>query len=219
MKINLTHRLKEKYPDSIFGSLTIRNVPNRKKHETLEERKRHLERNIREEYVEVDKDDMIHYYSTYFKMGKKKYPIEYQINTIKSGGKFPQVSVLVDTMFVAELTNRILTSGHDLDEIQGDLIFDVSQGGEQYVKINGQEQQLKQNDVVLKDNKGILASILYGPARRTSITLKTNNALYFAWCPHLLDEELVRNHLNTILQNLSSIFKPVTAETQLTRPE
>ncbi len=219
MQISLSRSLKENYPDSIFGSLIIKNVPNRKKHETLEERKRNLERNIREEYLEVDKDDMIQYYNTYFKMGKKTYPIEYQINTIKNGRKFPQVSVLVDSMFIAELKNRILTSGHDLDEIQGDLIFDVSQGGEQYVKINGQEQTLKKNDVVLKDNEGILASILYGPARRTAITLKTNSALYFAWCPHLLDDELIRNHLNTVLQNLNSIFMLRTYEIQLTRSQ
>ncbi len=216
MQINLTLSLKENYPDSIFGSIIIRNVPNMKGHGTVEDQKRILERIIREEYVEVDKDEMIHYYNTYFRMWSKTYPIEYQINTIKNGGKFPQVSVLVDCMFIAELTNRILTSGHDLDEIQGDLIFDVSQGGEQYVKLNGQEQELKQNNVVLKDNEGILASILYGPARRTAITLKTKKALYFAWCPHLLNEELVRSHLNTIFQNLSSLFKPVTSEIQIT---
>ncbi len=216
MQIELTHRLKKNYPESIFGSLIIKNVPNRKKDETLEEQKRLLERKIREENVEVYKDDMILYYNTYFKMGKKTYPIEYQINTIKSGRKFPQVSVLVDSMFLAELKNRILTSGHDLDEIQGDLVFDVSQGGEQYMKLNGQDQTLKQNDVILKDDEGILASILYGPARRTAITLKTINALYFAWCPLFIDEKLIRNHLNTILQNLYSVFKLRTAEIQLT---
>ncbi len=216
MKITLTHRLKETYPDSIFGSLIIKNVPNRKKDKTLEGQKRNLERKIREEYVEVDKDDMLQYYNTYFKMGKKTYPIEFQINTIKNGRKFPQVSVLVDSMFVAELKNKILTSGHDLDEIQGELTFDVSQGGEQYVKLNDQDQTLKKNDVILKDKRGILASILYGPARRTAITLKTTNALYFAWCPLLIDEELIRSHLNIILQNLNSIFKLRTAEIQLT---
>ena len=215
MQINLTNRLKETYPDSIFGSLIIRKVPNRKKHEVLEDQKRFLEKYIREEYGEVDKDDMIHYYNTYFKMGKKTYPIEYQINTIKKGGKFPQVSVLVDSMFIAELKNRILTSGHDLDEIQGDLSFDVSRGGEQYVKLNGQVQKLKKNDVILRDNAGILASILYGPARRTSITSKTKNALYFAWCPLRLDEEHVESHLDTILGNVNSVFKPVTSEIQI----
>ncbi len=180
MQINFTESLKEKYPGSIFGNLIIRDVQNRKRNETLEGRKRSLEREIREKYAVVEKDNMILYYNTYFRMWKKTYPIEYQINTVKSGGKFPQVSVVVDCMFIAELKNRILTSGHDIDEIKSDLTFDISQGGEQYLKLNGQKQELKKNDIILKDNEGILASILYGPARRTSISLKTKNSLFFA---------------------------------------
>lgn len=218
MHINLTLDLKKKYPSSIFGSLIIRDFQNRKRDGTLEEQKRDLERKIREDYVEVDKDCMISYYNTYFKMWNKTYPIEFQINTIKSGGKFPQVSVLVDSMFIAELKSRILTSGHDLDEIQGDLNFDVSEGGERYLKINSQEQKLKKNDVVLKDREGILASILYGPARRTSITLKTINVLYFAWCPYAMDKDIIRGHLNEIFLSLKNVIESVSSEVQLIHP-
>ena len=218
MQVNTTESLKEMYPDSIFGNLIIRGVPNRKRNEFLEERKRTLEREIKEKYAEVDKDNIIHYYNTYFKLWKKTYPIVYQIKTVKSGGKFPQVSVIVDCMFIAELKNRILTSGHDLVEIKGDLTFDISQGGEQYLKIDGRKQELKKNDIVLKDNEGILASILYGPARRTSISLKTKNALFFAWCPYSMDEEIIMSHLNEIFQNLNSVFESIISEIQLTRP-
>ena len=218
MRVNTTESLKEIYPDSIFGNLIIRDVPNRKKNEFLEERKRTLEREIKEKYAEVDKDVIIHYYNTYFKLWKKTYPIEYQIKTVKSGGKFPQVSVIVDCMFIAELKNRILTSGHDLDDIKGDLTFDVSQGGEQYLKIDGRKQELKKNDIVLEDNEGILASILYGPARRTSISQKTKNSLFFAWCPYTMDENIILRHLNDIVQNFNDIFESINSEIQLTRP-
>ena len=75
---------------------------------------------------------------------------------------------------------------------------------------------MKKNDVVLKDNEGILASILYGPARRTSISLKTKNALFFAWCPYAMDENIIMGHLNEIFQNLNSVFESITSEIQLT---
>ncbi|MHA2247222.1 MAG: phenylalanine--tRNA ligase beta subunit-related protein [Candidatus Hodarchaeales archaeon] len=218
MQILITSDLKKIYPESIFGSLIVKNRPNRKMHEALEEQKRDIERKIRESHEEVDKGSMIQNYNTYFKMWNKTYPIEYQINTIRSGGKFPQVSVLVDSMFLAELNSRILTSGHDLESIRGDLTFDVSRGGERYLKLNGQEQKLKKNDVVLRDNEGLLASILYGPARRTSISLKTKDALYFAWCPYVIDEKLIIAHLNEILENLSRIFGSVTSESPLILP-
>lgn len=218
MQIEITPDLRGKYLESIFGSLIIRNVPNRKSHEKLEERKRELESEIREYLEEVNTDSMIQYYNAYFKKWGKIYPIKYQIDTIKSGRKFPQVSVLVDSMFLAELHNRLLTSGHDLDEIQGDLAFDVSKGGERYLKLNGQEQELKKNDVIIKDDEGILASNIYGPARKTSITLRTKNALNFAWCPYALDEEIISTHLNEILTNLTHIFNSVTPKSRLIRP-
>jgi len=215
MKIELKPELKIAYPEAVFGSITVKDVPNRKKHEALEERKREVEKKIRE--MNVDEDGIIQSYNAYFKRWGKTYPIEFQIRTIKGGGKFPQVSVLVDSMFLAELKNRILTSGHDLDAIQGNLIFDVSEGGERYLMLSGKEQELKKNDVILKDEEGILASILYGPARRTSITLETRNSLYFAWCPYRMDDKLITTHLNDILSNLRIVFESVTSEVQIYR--
>jgi len=215
MKIVLTPELKTYYPEAVFGSLIVRDVPNRKKHEVLEERKRGLEREIREVYVDVEEDYTIQSYNAFFKRWGKTYPIEFQIKTVKGGGRFPQVSVLVDSMFMAELKNRILTSGHDLDAIQGDLSFDVSEGRERYLKLNGKEQETKKNDVILRDEEGILASVLYGPARRTSITPETRNALYFAWCPYGMDGCAITSHLNDIYSNLGVVFESVTPEMRI----
>lgn len=217
MQIQLTSDLKNLYPESIFGSLIIRDFPNIQSHETLEERKRDLERRIKEGEGEVERSIMIKKYDSYFKQWKKTYPIEFQIKTIKDGRRFPKVSALVDVMFLAELNSCILTSGHDLDKIQGNLTFNVSSGGELYLKLNNQEQKLKQSDVILNDEEGLLASILYGPAKRTSITMKAKNALYFAWCPYITDEELIKAHLNEILSYVSNISETITSEIRLIR--
>ena len=218
MKIILTPALQKKYPTSIFGRLTIRSVPNMKMHETIEQRKRNLEQKIREDTKEVKTLDMIQYYDSYFKSWKKTYtyPIEYQLNTIKNGRNLPRVSVLVDSMFIAELNSMILTSGHDLDTIQGDLAFDISRGDEQYLKINGKEQDLKKGDILLKDEEGIISCILFGPAKRTTIIPKTKNVLYFAWCPETISDELVKAHLNEILMNVNTVFTDTKSEIQLT---
>jgi len=215
MKVELKPELKISYPEAVFGSIIVMDVPNRNRHEALEERKREVEKKIRE--MDVAEDSTIQSYNAYFKRWGKTYPIEFQIKTIKGGGKFPQVSVLVDSMFVAELNNRILTSGHDLHAIQGDLTFVVSEGGERYLMLSGKEQGLKKNDVVLKDEDGILGSILYGPARRTSITPETRNVLYFAWCPYGMDDKLIRAHLDDILSNLRIVFESATSEIQIHR--
>jgi DNA/RNA-binding domain of Phe-tRNA-synthetase-like protein len=215
MNVELRPVLKMVYPRAVFGSLTAKNIPNTKKHDALEEWKRLLERKIREVYADPDEDSTIQSYNTFFKRWGKTYPIEFQIKTIKGGGRFPQVSTLVDSMFLAELKNRILTSGHDLDTIKGKLIFDVSDEGEIYLKLNGKEQELKENDVVLRDEEGVLASVLYGPARRTSIRPKTRNPLYFAWCPYGMDEEMIATHLKDILSHLRLVFASVDPEIQI----
>ena len=134
MRVKLTTELRIVYPKAVFGSLVVRNVVNRKKHEALEKRKHELEKIIRDTFVEPIIDDSIQSYDSYFKKWGKTYPIKYQIRTIRKGVSFPQVSVLVDSMFLAELKNKYLTSGHDLKALKGDLTFDITKEGERYLK-------------------------------------------------------------------------------------
>ncbi len=214
MKIELSSNLKALYPKAVLGSLVVKGVYN-KKSEVLEQRKRDLEIKIRENHIDPQKDEIIESYNAYFKKWDKKYPIVFQIETIKQGNNLPNISLLVDSMFLAELKNRILTSGHDLDTLQDNLMFDISEGNEQYLKLNNDSQKIKKDDVILKDKKGILASILYGPAKRTSIALDTKNATYLAWCPYGMSKDLIRAHLNDIFSNLCLGFKSPVAETKI----
>jgi DNA/RNA-binding domain of Phe-tRNA-synthetase-like protein len=215
MRVELTPELRIAYPKAVFGSLIVRKVVNRKKHEVLEKRKRELEKVIRETFSESIVNDTIQSYDSYFKRWGKTYPIRYQINTIRKGVSFPQVSVLVDSMFLAEIKNKYLTSGHDLQALEGDLTFDVTVGGERYVKLNKKEQILKKDDVILRDEKGILASILYGPALRTSISSHTENALYFVWSPYELKEHNIVSHLKDTQENVHIVFGSLNSEIKI----
>ncbi|MFW9929989.1 MAG: phenylalanine--tRNA ligase beta subunit-related protein, partial [Candidatus Thorarchaeota archaeon] len=153
-----------------------------------------------------------------FQRWDKTYPIEFQIQSIMKGRNLPLVSVLVDCMFHSELKNRLLTSGHDLDQIIGNLFFDVTVGNEEYLKIDGKSQQLKIGDILLRDENDILANILYGPAKRTSITMDTKNALYFAWCPDGILISTIENHLQEILSTLEKIYGKILSEVSFYLP-
>jgi len=214
MKAVIKPETKILYPGAMFGGLIVKNLSN-KKTSSLERSKRSLEKEIRENYPEPVCDPMVKNYETYYKQWGKTYPIKFQIETIKKGGKFPKVSALVDSMFLAELQNRILTSGHSLDEIKEPLFFDLANEGEEYLKLNGKKQVLNNRDIVLRDGDDVLASILYGPARRTSISLNTSNVLYFAWCPYSIDEDLLEQHLFDIVAYLQTVYEECTFETFL----
>ena len=194
------------YPSAHFGSLIIHNQYNQKKHPDLEEAKRQLEEKIRETYLPPAEDEVIQCYADYYGNWGKTYHIEFQINSIKKGRGFPNISTHVDSMFMAELENRVLTSGHDSDTVQGRLIYDLADDGEEYVKLNGKKQILLKNDIVLRDEEGILASILFGPAARTSITMETVNPLFFAWCPIGITPEDVEAHLSTIQSYVEIVY-------------
>lgn len=206
MAFSVRPEVKIFYPTATFGSITINNHHNMKKHPDIEQAKRLIEKKIRETYPALKEDPIVQSYAGYFDKWGKTYPIEFQINSIKKGKTFPQVSTHVDCMFMAELENRILTSGHDRDEIQGKLVYDLADEGEEYVKLNGKKQVLHKNDVILKDDDGVLASVIFGPSARTSITMETVNPLYFAWCPVGIDQETVDEHLSTIMKFLKIVY-------------
>jgi DNA/RNA-binding domain of Phe-tRNA-synthetase-like protein len=212
MKFTVRPEVSMLYPSARFGGLTVHNLENLKRDEKLEDAKRALEKEIREEYPDPGDDPVIQNYSIYYDKWDKTYPIHYQINSVKKGRGFPNVSVYVDCMFMAELKNRILTSGHDVDAIQGELVYDLADEGEMYVKLNGETQILVRNDIVLRDNEGVLASVLYGPAARTSIKDDTRSPLYFAWCPHGIPEESIERHLSTICGYLGLVYGEVESE-------
>jgi DNA/RNA-binding domain of Phe-tRNA-synthetase-like protein len=213
MKFTVRPEVKIFYPSAHFGSLTIHNQNNQKQHPDLEQSKRQLEEKIRETYLSPVDDEVVQCYADYYGKWGKTYHIEFQINSIKKGRGFPNVSTHVDSMFMAELENRILTSGHDADTVQGSLIYDLADNGEEYVKLNGKKQSLLKNDIVLRDEEGVLASILFGPAARTSITMETLNPLFFAWCPIGITPEAVETHLSTILGYMDTVY----GETKSTR--
>ncbi len=215
MEFKVKPEVKILYPAAHFGGITIQDQQNQKKHTDLEQAKRLLEKNIRENYPDPKEDPVVQCYADYYKKWEKTYPIVFQINSIKKGRTFPQVSTYVDSMFLAELEDRILTSGHDRDTIQGELVYDLADEGEEYIKLNGEKQVLVKNDIVLRDTDGVLASILFGPAARTAIKNDTANPLYFAWCPMGITPETVEKHLTTIKKYLGIVYGEFQSERKI----
>ncbi len=215
MDFTVRPELKIMYPTAVFGGLTIANQQNMKKHPGLEQAKRQLETRIRDDYPDPGEDPVVQAYAGYFDRWGRTYPIEFQIKSVKKGRTFPQVSTHVDCMFMAELEDRVLTSGHDMNAVQGGLVYDLADDGEEYVKLNGKEQVLVKNDVVLRDDEGVLASVLFGPAARTSIGMGTVNPLYFAWCPVGVSRETVDEHLSTMLGYLRMVYGEGVEATRL----
>lgn len=141
----------------------------------------------------------MHAYTTYYNRFKKTYHVLLQLASVALEGRsLPTRSVLVDAMFMAELKNRLLTAGHDLDRIHGGITLDTADGTETYTLLRGEEQRLKPGDMYMADGEGVLSSVIYGPDRRTRITGSTANAAFTVYAPSGIHPDAVRRHLEDL---------------------
>lgn len=105
-------------------------------------------------------------------------------------------------LLAAELETFILTSGHDADLLEAPISIDATQGGEAFVQMNGSEQSLKPNDMMMSDGKGIVCTIIYGQDQRTPISPNTRRALYVAYAPAGVPVAAVQQQLDSIRENV-----------------
>jgi DNA/RNA-binding domain of Phe-tRNA-synthetase-like protein len=193
MEISFNDSLKAVYPDLKLGVLVINDVVNRDFDNALESRKRDAELFIRNNLLDFADLPRVKSYDRFYKKYEKKFPVEFQLKSIISGKSIPAVSVLVESMFLSELLNQVLVAGHDLSNLDGDLFLELAQGDEEYTKINGDKQVVKKDDIILKDSKGVVASVLYGPDSRTRVTCHTTSVAYVGYFVFdFSDEEIVK---------------------------
>ena len=196
------------YPGASIGILAMRAVANPTGHALLDRRKRELEQQLCSRYSGYDRAALkalavIRAYTSYYRRFRKTYHVQLQLESVVLKGKpIPSTPALVQAMFMAELKHLLLTSGHDLQEVQLPFQIRVSDGTERFVRINSEEQQLKKGDMFIADAQGILSSVIYGPDQRTRITPDTHQVLFTSYVPKGIDRELVYEHLQDIRDSI-----------------
>ncbi len=137
-------------------------------------------------------------YVGYYKKFGYSYHVLGQLESILKGKGIPDAPPPVVAMFMAELTNMLLTAGHDRNKIEGAVEIARAGDGESYVTMGGRVAAAMPGDVLVRDGAGILSSILRGPDGRTAISAETDRVLYVVYAPRGVGEALVRRHLDDI---------------------
>lgn len=209
----VTSTWKTTYPEALAGVLVMRDVSNPPHHAALESKKTALEEELRARYSGQDRaaiasHPVLQAYGEYYRQFKKTYHIQLQLESIVLKGKsIPSVAALVESMFMAEMQDLLLTAGHDLDAMHLPLILDAATGNERYTLLRGDEQTLKPGDMMISDQRGVISSIIYGPDQRTQITSDTQNVIFTVYAPPGINEQTVSDHLQHIKENVM-IFAP-----------
>jgi DNA/RNA-binding domain of Phe-tRNA-synthetase-like protein len=208
---------KKAYPGACAGALVMRGVTNPDSHPALDQRRVDLEVQLRERYAGLDKAALksiptIQAYNVYYARYGKTYHVQLQLESVVLKGRsVARAAALVQAMFMAELKNLLLTAGHDLETIHMPVTLDVAKGSETYTALNGQEQVLKQGDMIMSDVQGIISSVLYGPDSRTRITTSTGHVLFAVYAPLGIGAQAVSQHL----QDLASTVQLVAPMAQV----
>ena len=213
MIFEVTEGWRSAFPQAHAGVLVIKDAVNPARHEDLQRRKERLVETLRMRYGQLDRSQMqadprLRAYAAYYKCFKKTYHVQLQLESIAFRGKsIPSGAALVEAMFMAEIENRLLTAGHDLDTLQLPVCLDVTKGDEVYTLLRGQPQQVKPGDMKISDCAGIISNIIYGPDQRTQIKPGTRNVIYTTYAPAGISEEAVTEHLQDI-QEYVRLFAP-----------
>jgi Uncharacterized conserved protein len=195
---------RDAYPGAQIGILALNNVANPEVCAELDFRKTALENCLRRQFAgqtrqAIEALPTIQAYTTYLKPFKKTYHILLQLESVALKDKpLPRVAALVEAMFMAELESQLLTAGHDLDTLQLPVSIEVASGEERYILRSGQEQVLKPNDMYIRDRKGIISDIIYGPDQRTQIKQETRRVLFTVYAPTGISQDSLVKHLETI---------------------
>jgi len=219
MLLSATTKWKETYPGAVVGVLAMRRVANPENSPPLDARKEDLETRLRSQYPSHTRSELkslpsLRPYAEYYKRFGKTYHVQLQLESILFKGRaIPRLAALVEAMFMAELSSLILTAGHDLDSVSGQIGVDVAAGGESFVALSGQEQALKPSDMFIRDDEGILSCVVYGPAHRARIDPATTRVLFTAYAPPGIGVEKVEGHLSDLKANVLTITPDAEVET------
>ena len=209
--IHIADGWRKAYPDASIGILAMDRAENPSEHSALTEHVNRLQDDLRSRWAGATRADLnalpeFDTYRSYYKRFDKSYHVQLQFESIVLKGKpLRSNGSLVLAMFAAELSNRLLSAGHDLAKIEGGISgvsLDVAQGGERYVGLGGRDLTLQPGDMYMQDEAGIISSVLYGPDDRTQITPDTRQVLFCVYAVAGIQPEAVERHLADIASNV-----------------
>lgn len=218
--ITLTDRWQRLYPEGAVGIIALRDLENPASHPALEAAGRELALELKQRYRGMDRPQLRQQpvfaaYDAFYRNFRKTYHVQLQLESVIHHDKPIQApSTLVGAMFLAELETGLLTAVHDLQRISLPLRADVAQGGETYQRMDGSEQALKKGDMYIRDQQGVVSSVIYGPDYRTRIRPETTSAIFTTYGPPGIHRGQIQSQLERI-QDLIRLIAPAAQQAAL----
>jgi DNA/RNA-binding domain of Phe-tRNA-synthetase-like protein len=217
ISLTLTDAYRKHFPHLAFGIGTIQFCTYFEKSEPFKLYKRELLRKMRRRANLVQLEERINRYDQFFKEWGYLCPLPSHFKrTIEMG--FPIINLYIDTHIIAEMCHGILMAIQDLDRFQGEWRLDLAQEGETFQGVSGKMIRCKEDEIVLRDQEGIVCSLFQGPDFKTRVEPASKNIVIYIFTAPGIQEEQVSDGLRLALELLekfgygkevwSKIFKP-----------
>ena len=217
ISLTITDAYRKRFPHLAFGIGTVQSCTYFEKSESFKLYKRELLRKMRRKANLVQLEERINHYDQFFKEWGYLCPLPGHFKrTIEMG--FPIINLYIDTHIIAEMCHGILMAIQDLDRFQGEWRLDLAQEGETFQGVSGRMIHCKEDEIVLRDNEGMVCSLFQGPDFKTRVEPASKNIVVYIFTAPGIQEEHVSDGLRLALELLekfgygkevwSKIFKP-----------
>ena len=197
----ITDDYRRRFPDLSFGIGTIQNCTYFERNESFKLYKRELLRKMKRRAHLAQIQEWINYYDQFFKEWGYPCPLPGHFKrTIEMG--FPIVNLFIDTHIIAEMCHGILMAIQDLDSFQGKWRLDLASEEETFQGVSGKMIRCKEEEIVLRDQEGIVCSLFQGPDFRTKIEASSKNIVVYVFMAPGIQEEQVENGLKLAIEIL-----------------
>jgi DNA/RNA-binding domain of Phe-tRNA-synthetase-like protein len=204
LEVIVTDAWRDAFPEARVGLLLLDKVVNGPAPRLLQAQTRRLEGELRRRFDGADRATLaelpiIEAYQRHFRGFGQTYHVLRQLESVALKGRaIDSPSTLVLAMFTAELNHLLLTAGHDADALEPPLVLDRSQADDRFVGLGAQDQVVRAGDMLMRDARGIISAVVYGPDQRTRLVDQTRRALFVTYAPPGIGSYHVLNHLDEL---------------------
>jgi DNA/RNA-binding domain of Phe-tRNA-synthetase-like protein len=217
VSLKITDAYRQKLPDLSFGIGTVQGCSQFEKSEAFKVFKRELLRKMRRKANLAQIEERITLYDQFFKEWGYLCPLPGHFKRAVDMG-FPIVNLYIDTHIMAEMCHGILMAIQDLDRFQGEWRLDLATEGETFQGVSGGILLCKEEEIVLRDEGGIVCSLFQGPDFRTRVDPSSKNIVVYVFTAPGIEEKHVGNGIQLALEILQQfgggiepwwkVFKP-----------